>query len=96
MHIYVYLAIVFNIAATTSKTLIAREALVPLTMDNLMLRRMLVMIGILILLIGSILLTYGVFKNNNTYIIISIVGVVVSYLISKYVIKLQKESRKNK
>ncbi|HMK46576.1 MAG TPA: hypothetical protein VK436_08105 [Methanocella sp.] len=65
-------------------------------MDNLMLRRMLVMIGILILLIGSILLTYGVFKNNNTYIIISIVGVVVSYLISKYVIKLQKESRKNK
>ena len=68
----------------------------PFVMDNLTLRRLLVVIGISILLVGSVLLAYGVFKNNNTYTMISIVGVIAAYLISRYVAKLQKESRKSK
>lgn len=62
-------------------------------MDNLKLRRILVAIGIAIILVGSILLAYGIFTRNNTYVLISIVGVVIAYLISRYVMKLQRESR---
>lgn len=62
-------------------------------MDNLKYRRILVAIGIGILIIGSILLAYGIFNNNNTYVLISIGLVVVAYLISRYVMRLQKQSR---
>ncbi len=63
------------------------------SMDNLKYRRILVAIGILILIVGSILLAYGIFNNNNTYVLISIATVVVAYLISRYVMRLQKQSR---
>ena len=62
-------------------------------MENLKLRRILVAIGIGIILIVSILLAYGIFTQNQTYILISIAGVVVAYLISRYVTRLQKQSR---
>ena len=62
-------------------------------MDNLKLRRILVVIGIGIIVVVSILLAYGIFTQNQTYILISIAGVVVAYLISRYVTRLQKQSR---
>ncbi|WP_424359070.1 hypothetical protein [Methanocella sp. MCL-LM] len=65
-------------------------------MENLKLRRILVAIGIGIILVVSILLAYGIFTRNNTYIMISIAGVVVAYLISRYVTRLQKQSRLGK
>ncbi|WP_148266547.1 hypothetical protein [Methanocella arvoryzae] len=65
-------------------------------MDNLKLRRILVAIGIGIILVVSILLAYGIFTQNQTYILISIAGVIVAYLISRYVMRLQKQSRLGK
>ena len=65
-------------------------------MDNLKLRRILVAIGIGIILVVSILLAYGIFTQNQTYILISIAGVIVAYLISRYVTRLQKQSRLGK
>ena len=62
-------------------------------MDNLTFRRILVAIGMAIILAASVLLAYGIFTRNNTYIMISIVAVVIAYFLSKYVIKLQKENR---
>ncbi len=62
-------------------------------MDNLTLRRILVAIGMVIILAASVLLAYGIFTGNNTYIMVSIVAVVIAYLISRYVTKLQKENR---
>lgn len=62
-------------------------------MDNLQFRRILAAIAITIILAVSILLAYGIFTQNNTYVFASIVGVVIAYLISRYVMKLQRESR---
>ena len=78
------------------KTFIAPEALFEFGMDNLKLRRILVAIGIGIILVVSILLAYGIFTQNQTYILISIAGVIVAYLISRYVTRLQKQSRLGK
>ena len=82
-----------NYPAAACKTFIAPEALLQFSMDNLKYRRILVAIGIGILIVGSILLAYGVFTRNNTYIMISIGSVIVAYLLSRYVMRLQKQSR---
>lgn len=62
-------------------------------MDNLKFRRILFVIGIVIILIGSIMFAYSIYSQNSTLQLISIVLVVIAYLISMYVKKLQKQSR---
>jgi len=62
----------------------------PSSMDNLTYRRLLVAIGILIIIAGSILFAYGIYTRNNLDIGLGIVCVVVAYLISNYVMRLKK------
>lgn len=78
------------------KTFIAPEALFQFGMDNLKLRRILAAVDIVIIVVAFILLIYGIFIRNNTYILISIASVVIAYLISRYVMRLQKENRAGK
>lgn len=62
-------------------------------MDNLKFRRILFVIGIIIILIGSIMFVYSIYTQNSTLQLLSIVLVLIAYLISTYVKRLQRQSR---